>query len=201
MQRLMRRPSSCSTPNEPAGQGSIWTESKSSIPRRRSAACHSGCTRSFVMASNDSPKSSAGRIPGRGVQDRTSPDDTETTTSIASRPGLGNHERLDPTFDRCRRRPRVGALRRLVQANVHEHRTVDPARVFSNELGRAADLVTRDHVERMRCGRRGRRGSCHGVSIARPDRSVHGAGASSEPTTRSGIVLRDSSPDGCGTRR
>ena len=89
MQRLIRRPSSCATPNEPAGHGSIWTASKSSIPRRRSAACHSGFTRSFVMASYDSPNSSAGRIPVRTVQDRTSPDVTETTTSIASSPALG----------------------------------------------------------------------------------------------------------------
>ena len=42
MHRLMRRPSSWSTPKEPAGHGSICTCSKSSMPRRCMAARHSG---------------------------------------------------------------------------------------------------------------------------------------------------------------
>ena len=63
MQRLIRRPSSWATPNVPAGHGSICTWSKSSMPRRRSAACHSGCSFTATMAVIDSPKSSAGRMP------------------------------------------------------------------------------------------------------------------------------------------
>ena len=54
------------------------------MPRRRSAACQSGCSRHGEMALSDSPNSSAERIPSCTVHDRISPVVTDTTTSIAS---------------------------------------------------------------------------------------------------------------------
>jgi hypothetical protein len=88
MQRLMRRPSSCGTPNEPAGHGSICTRSKSSMPRLRIAACHTGSALSAVMAFIASPNRSAGRMSSCAVHSRMTPSGTDTTTSYArSSPG------------------------------------------------------------------------------------------------------------------
>ena len=122
MQRLMRRPSSWATPNEPAGHGSICTLSKSSMPRRRIAACQSGCSFTPMIASIASPKSSAGRMPSCTVHDRTSPAVTDTTTSIASsRPGGTS----SASTSRSTGAPAVvrehHRLVGLVQAQVREH--------------------------------------------------------------------------------
>ena len=83
----MRRPSSWGSPKVPAGQGSIWTRLKSSMPRRRIAACQPGCALSASMAPIDSSMSRAGRASGTSSHESTVPVCRETNASATSARG------------------------------------------------------------------------------------------------------------------
>ena len=89
MQREIRRPSSRSKPKLPAGHGSIWTRSKSVMPRARIASCQSGCFWSAAMARIESSNRSAGRTPSTSVQDTTVAATGSTTASMTRQSGPG----------------------------------------------------------------------------------------------------------------
>ena len=139
MQRLMRRPSSCGDA-EVAGRPRVDLHLVEVVmPRRRIAACQSGCSLHADDGDSDSPNSSAGRMPSSTVHDRISRAVTDTTTSIASsRPG-GTSRASTSTVDR-----RAGTVREhdrlvgLAQAHVREH-----------EVGLVA-VVGRDQRDRGR---------------------------------------------------
>ena len=85
----MRRPSSNGMPKFPVGHGSIWTLSKSSMPRLRIAACHSGFSCTATIALIASSNSNAGRTSGRSSHETVSPEGNATIASTTAHSGLG----------------------------------------------------------------------------------------------------------------
>ena len=123
------------------------------MPRRRSAACHSGCSLHaddrVQRLAEQQRRAHARRAT---VHERTSPCGDRDDDLDRLEPRAGRHEqRLDLAVDgRARLVREHDGLVGLVQAHVHEHRVDLEAVVGRDERDRVADLVGGDRVERVR---------------------------------------------------
>jgi len=155
--------------NDPAGQGSICTVSRSSMPRRRMAACHSGFSFRAMMARSDSSNSRPGRIPSTSTNDRTSPLVTDTTISMtcASGPATMIVRTSRSTGVAGGEAPDTG-LRRLLETHIGKAPAVGEAGVAADDA--TAALISGAVSASSGCPGTCRYSHCHRCSSSGPAR-------------------------------
>ena len=168
----MRRPSSCARPKVPAGQGSIWTRERSTIPRRSSAAFHSGCSCRAASTWIDSSICSGGRTSRTASQRSTSPRVTDTMASVTSATGPWSSTMRTRRSTSHLLAPVEGAdqlLGRVAQAHVGEAERVVGhlgAAAGEDDLAGRRDLVARERGQGVQ-DRRGAAVGGHARSMLR----------------------------------